>query len=151
MDISRPCQPEKLIPLLPWSGFDPSFSGHDDRRTIISEWTCRRLSHRGWLIGTVGIYIQYINSLVLIFDPVGGGGGGGGVSKLFLFVFFLISCFLRVSCYFQKKLWGWQNFIFLHVLCYFPTFLQKQFFLISCFLHGFFFWGGGDIEKCPFT
>ena len=40
MDISsrRPCQPEKLIPLLPWPGFDPSFSGHNDRRAIISEW-----------------------------------------------------------------------------------------------------------------
>ena len=34
MDISRPCQPEKLIPLLPWPGFDPSFSGHNDRRAI---------------------------------------------------------------------------------------------------------------------
>ena len=33
-DISRPCQPEKLIPLLPWPGFDPSFSGHNDRRAI---------------------------------------------------------------------------------------------------------------------
>ena len=52
MDISRPCQPEKLIPLLPWPGFDPSFSGHNDRRAIISEWTwlrLRTLSHRGWL------------------------------------------------------------------------------------------------------
>ena len=52
MDISRPCQPEKLIPLLPWPGFDPSFSGHNDRRAIISEWTwlrLRPLSHRGWL------------------------------------------------------------------------------------------------------
>ena len=51
MDISRPCQPEKLIPLLPWPGFDPSFSGHNDRRAIISEWTrlrLRLLSHRGW-------------------------------------------------------------------------------------------------------
>ena len=51
MDISRPCQPEKLIPLLPWPGFDPSFSGHNDRRAIISEWTwlrLRPLSHRGW-------------------------------------------------------------------------------------------------------
>ena len=50
-DISRPCQPEKLIPLLPWPGFDPSFSGHNDRRAIISEWTwlrLRPLSHRGW-------------------------------------------------------------------------------------------------------
>ena len=50
MDISRPCQPEKLIPLLPWPGFDPSFSGHTDRRAIISEWTrlrLRPLSHRG--------------------------------------------------------------------------------------------------------
>ena len=34
MDISRPYQPEKLIPLLPWPGFDPSFSGHNDRRAI---------------------------------------------------------------------------------------------------------------------
>ena len=42
MDISRPCQPEKLIPLLPWPGFDPSFSGHNDRRAIISEWTWLR-------------------------------------------------------------------------------------------------------------
>ena len=52
MDISRPCQPEKLIPLLPWPGFDPSFSGHNDRRAITSEWTRLRLkplSHRGWL------------------------------------------------------------------------------------------------------
>ena len=51
MDISRPCQPEKLIPLLPWPGFDPSFSGHNDRRAITSEWTRLRLkplSHRGW-------------------------------------------------------------------------------------------------------
>ena len=51
MDISRPCQPEKLIPLLPWPGFDPSFSGHNDRRGIISEWArlrVRPLSHRGW-------------------------------------------------------------------------------------------------------
>ena len=32
MDISRPCQPEKWIHLLPWPGFDPSFSGHNDRR-----------------------------------------------------------------------------------------------------------------------
>ena len=51
MDISRPCQPEKLNrPLLPWPGFDPSFSGHNDRRAIISEWTwlrLRPLSHRG--------------------------------------------------------------------------------------------------------
>ena len=42
MDISRPCQREKLIPLLPWRGFD--------RRAIISEWTrlcLRPLSHRG--------------------------------------------------------------------------------------------------------
>ena len=54
MDISRPCQPEKLIPLLPWPGFDPSFSGHNDRRAIISEWTWLRrrpLSHRGWRWG----------------------------------------------------------------------------------------------------
>ena len=31
--------------------FDPSFSGHNDRRAIISEWTrlrFRSLSHRGW-------------------------------------------------------------------------------------------------------
>ena len=51
MDISRPYQPEKLIPLLPWPGFDPSFSGHNDRQAIISEWTRLRLkplSHRGW-------------------------------------------------------------------------------------------------------
>ena len=51
MDISRPCQPEKLIPLLPWPGFDPSFSGHNDRPAITSEWTRLRLkplSHRGW-------------------------------------------------------------------------------------------------------
>ena len=48
-----PCQPEKLIPLLPWPGFDPSFSGHNDRRAITSEWTRLRLkplSHRGWLV-----------------------------------------------------------------------------------------------------
>ena len=54
MDISRPCQPEKLIPLLPWPGFDPSFSGHNDRRAIISEWTrlrLRPLNHRGWREG----------------------------------------------------------------------------------------------------
>ena len=44
--ISRPCQPEKLIPLLPWPGFDASSSGHNDRRAIISEWTRRPLSHR---------------------------------------------------------------------------------------------------------
>ena len=57
MDISRPCQPEKLIPLLPWPGFDPSFSGHNDRRAIISEWTwlrLRPLSHRGWPYGYFG-------------------------------------------------------------------------------------------------
>ena len=29
--------------LLPWPGFDPSFSGHNDRRAIISEWTGLRL------------------------------------------------------------------------------------------------------------
>ena len=29
-DKSRPCQPDKLFPLLPWPGFDPSFSGHND-------------------------------------------------------------------------------------------------------------------------
>ena len=33
-DISRPSQPKKLIPLLPGPGFDPSFSGHNDRRAI---------------------------------------------------------------------------------------------------------------------
>ena len=55
LDISRPCQPEKLIPLLPWPGFDPSFSGHNDRRAIISEWTrlrLRPLIHRGWLLNS---------------------------------------------------------------------------------------------------
>ena len=31
MDISRPCKPEKLIPLLPWPGFDHSSS---DRSAI---------------------------------------------------------------------------------------------------------------------
>ena len=36
MDISRPCQPEKLIPLLPWPGFDPSFSGHNDEQSSAS-------------------------------------------------------------------------------------------------------------------
>ena len=44
---------EKLIPLLPGPGFDPSFSGHNDRRAIISKWTrllLRPLSHRGWLL-----------------------------------------------------------------------------------------------------
>ena len=52
IDMSRPCQPEKSIPLLPGPGFDPSFSGHNDRRAIISEWTrlrLRPLSHRGLL------------------------------------------------------------------------------------------------------
>ena len=37
--------------VLPWPWFDPSFSGHNDRRAIISEWTrlrFRPLSHRGW-------------------------------------------------------------------------------------------------------
>ena len=29
-DILRQCQPDNLIPLLPWPGFDPSFSGHND-------------------------------------------------------------------------------------------------------------------------
>ena len=54
MDISRPCKLEKLIPLLPWTGFDPSFSGHNNRRAIISKWIwlrIRPLSHRGWLQG----------------------------------------------------------------------------------------------------
>ena len=36
MDISRPCQPEKLIPLLFWPGFDPSFSGHNDEQSSAS-------------------------------------------------------------------------------------------------------------------
>ena len=35
-DISRPCQPEKLIPLLPGPGFDPSFSGHNDEQSSAS-------------------------------------------------------------------------------------------------------------------
>ena len=59
MDISRQCQPEKLIPLLPWPGFDPSFSGHNDRRAIISKWTwlrLRPLSHRGWQCSSFGTY-----------------------------------------------------------------------------------------------
>ena len=29
--------PEKLIPLLPWPGFDPSFSGHNDEQSSASE------------------------------------------------------------------------------------------------------------------
>ena len=65
MDISRPCQPEKLIPLLPWPGFDPSFSGHNDRRAITSEWTRLRLkplSHRGWPYG----YMSFILDLCLL-------------------------------------------------------------------------------------
>ena len=36
-------------------GFDPSFSGHNDRRATISEWTrlpLRPLSHRDWLLNT---------------------------------------------------------------------------------------------------
>ena len=58
----RPCQPEKLIPLLPWPGFDPSFSGHNDRRAIISEWTrlrLRPLSHQGWLFSCISDYLDY--------------------------------------------------------------------------------------------
>ena len=35
-DVSRPCQPKKLIPLLPWPGFDPSFSGHNDEQSSAS-------------------------------------------------------------------------------------------------------------------
>ena len=35
-DISRQCQPEKLIPLLCWPGFDPSFSGHNDEQSSAS-------------------------------------------------------------------------------------------------------------------
>ena len=41
----------EISPFTPWPGFDPSFSGHNDRRAIISEWTrlrLRPLSHRGW-------------------------------------------------------------------------------------------------------
>ena len=71
MDISRPCQPEKLIPLLPWPGFDPSFSGHNDRRAITSEWTRLRLkllSHRGCLWSyrtTLNIkYMQMCGNLI---------------------------------------------------------------------------------------
>ena len=52
MDISRPCQPEKLIPLLPWPGFDPSFSGHNDRRAITASGHDYALDHSaigaGW-------------------------------------------------------------------------------------------------------
>ena len=55
---------------LPWPGFDPSFSGHNDRRAITSEWTRLRLkplSHRGWpietgimlLISSTGTHIAY--------------------------------------------------------------------------------------------
>ena len=49
-DISRPCQPDKLIPLLPWPGFDPSFSGHNDRRAITASGHDYALDHsdRGW-------------------------------------------------------------------------------------------------------
>ena len=35
-DISRPCQLQKLIPLLPGLGFDPSFSGHNDEQSSAS-------------------------------------------------------------------------------------------------------------------
>ena len=35
-DISRPCQSEKLNPLPPWPGFDPSFSGHNDEQSSAS-------------------------------------------------------------------------------------------------------------------
>ena len=69
MDISRPCQPEKLIPSLPWPGFDPSFSGHNDRRAITSEWTRLRLkplSHRGWLTFVWSTWL----SLKLRFLPI---------------------------------------------------------------------------------
>ena len=45
MDISRPCQPEKLIPLLPRPGFDPSFSGHNDRRAITASGHDYALDH----------------------------------------------------------------------------------------------------------
>ena len=43
-DISRPCQPEKLIPSLPWPGFDPSFSGHNDRQAITAMFVCWSLT-----------------------------------------------------------------------------------------------------------
>ena len=35
-DSWKPCQPEKLIPFLPWPGFDPSFSGHNDELSSAS-------------------------------------------------------------------------------------------------------------------
>ena len=38
-------QPEKLIPLLPWPGFDPSFSGHNDRRAITASGHDYALDH----------------------------------------------------------------------------------------------------------
>ena len=51
-DISRQCQPEKLIPLLPWPGFDPSFSGHNDEQSSATTPQTAQpsgLSHRaGW-------------------------------------------------------------------------------------------------------
>ena len=79
MDISRPCQPEKLIPLLPWPGFDPSFSVHNDRRAITSEWTRLRLkplSHRGWLQfgGIQGFLVANIASSRFMNNYSGGGG-----------------------------------------------------------------------------
>ena len=72
----------------------------------------------------MGIYIQYIlHSLVLIFDPKGGGGvwGGGVYSDWMLFEFFM-------------------KYIF----------LEKQFFLTSCFFFAFYekkFCGGGGLNR----
>ena len=57
-----------LTALQPWPGFDPSFSGHSDRRAIISEWTRLRLkplSHRGWLVQHVKIIHQQTNLKLL--------------------------------------------------------------------------------------
>ena len=93
MDISRPCQPEKLIPLLPWPGFDPSFSGHNDRRAIISEWT--RLHFSRSAIGDGKLIYRGPNTVFCgrmggvnrtrakpLYDvPSGGGTGRGEIRK----------------------------------------------------------------------
>ena len=65
MDISRPCQPDKLIPLLPWPGFDPSFSGHNDRRAIIREWTWLRLSRSAIGAGVL-LHVDLISLCIVL-------------------------------------------------------------------------------------
>ena len=88
-------------------------------------------------------------------------GGGGGVSNK-IFSFHVFFAFYAISkCLKHKKNSGGSNFFLKTILSHFlfssrfmlfPTFIifvcKKHFFLISCFLPCFIFWG--NIEKCPF-